>query len=216
MATPSAAVEPSVADQLRADMLAGRLQPGERLMEIQLAERFQCGRAAVRAALIELQAEGLISREANRGASVRRITIEEAVQITEARAALESLIAAEAARKVNDDERHELQALVDDMRAAVAEDRQSDYSDMNRVLHRRLEEISGHRVAGELIQVLRNRAAHHQYRLSMMPGRPAESVEQHAAIVAAVAAGDADAASAAMGAHLASVIDVLHRWGDAQ
>ena len=48
-----------------------------------------------------------------------------------------------------------------------------------------------------------------------MPGRPAESLVQHEAIVDAVVAGDEDRAAEAMRDHLLSVIDVLQRWGDA-
>ena len=59
---------------------------------------------------------------------------------------------------------------------------------------------------------LRNRAAHHQFRLALVPGRAAESLAQHRAIVEAVTSGDGPAAEAAMRAHLASVIDVLRQW----
>ncbi len=193
----------------------GVFPPGDRLVELQLSERYRCGRATVRAALVELTTEGLVEREANRGATVRRLTVGEAIQITEARAALESLIAGHAARHATGEERAEIARIVDDMRAAVAADEQVAYSDLNRVFHRRLREISGHEVAADLVANLRNRAAHHQYRLALMPGRSAVSLEQHAAIADAVAAGDESAAAAAMDAHLRSVIDVLQQWGDA-
>lgn len=205
----------SITDDLRTDILSGHFPPGDRLLEIALTERYDCGRAAVRAALVELSAEGLVEREANVGAKVRRISIEEAIQITEARAALESLIAGRAATEADDTDRTELQGIVADMRAAVGEDRTADYSELNAVLHRRIREVSGHVVAAHMVSNLRNRAAHHKYRLALMPGRPAESLEQHAAIVDAIVAGDADGAAAAMHDHLASVIDVLSRWGDA-
>lgn len=205
----------STTDDLRQDILTGRFEPGDRLLEIPLSQLYDCGRAAVRLALVELTSEGLVEREANRGATVRRISITEAVQITEARAALESVIAGRAARNASADDRKELATIIDDMRTAVAEDRGGDYSGLNATLHRRLREMSGHVVAAQLVTNLRNRAAHHQYRLALMPGRPAESFDQHAAIVDAVVAGDEGAASMAMGEHLRSVVDVLGRWGDA-
>jgi len=205
----------SVTDDLRRDILNGRFAPGDRLLEVPLAEHYQCGRAAVRSALVELKSEGLVEREANRGAAVRRISITEAIQITEARAALEGLIAAQAATHATENDRAELREIIADMRSAVAEDRSRDYSDLNARFHRRLREMSGHAIASELVANLRNRAAHHQYRLSLMPGRPSESVEQHAAIADAVITGDADAAGDAMREHLRSVVEVLGRWGDA-
>jgi DNA-binding GntR family transcriptional regulator len=205
----------SITSELRSDILDGRFEPGDRLLEVPLAEQYACGRAAVRSALVELTTEGLVEREANRGATVRRISITEAIQITEARAALEGLIAAQAARVASEDERDELRRIISDMREAVTDGRGTDYSDLNAVFHRRLREMSGHAVAAELVANLRNRAAHHQYRLALMPGRPNESVEQHAAITDAVVAGDEAAAARAMRDHLGSVIGVLRRWGDA-
>ncbi|WP_428120408.1 GntR family transcriptional regulator [Candidatus Poriferisodalis sp.] len=204
----------SVTDDLRRDILTGRYEPGDRLLEIPLAEHYECGRAAVRSALVELTSEGLVEREANRGSTVRRISITEAIQITEARAALESLIAAQAARNATSQHHAELRGIIDDMRAAVREDRGRDYSGLNALLHRRLCEMSGHTVAAHLVANLRNRAAHHQYRLAVMPGRPGESLGQHAAIVDAVVGGDESGAATAMRDHLQSVIHVLGRWGD--
>ena len=200
---------------LRQDILSGRFEPGDRLLEIPLSAQYDCGRAALRSALVELTTEGLVEREANRGATVRRISIAEAIQITEARAALESLIAAQAARHATADDHAELRRIIADMEAAAGEGQGGDYSTLNALLHRRLREVSRHDVAAQLVANLRDRAAHHQYRLALMPGRPFESLGQHRAIVEAVVARDETAAAAAMNAHLLSVIDVLGRWGDA-
>lgn len=201
-----------VADRLRDDILQGAFPPGERLIELQLTERYGVGRAAIRAALVELDAEGLVQREANRGATVRRITVGDAVEITEARAALEGLIARLAAERATADERDELQTLMADMTRAVAQDDKLRYSKLNRVLHAALRRIARHRVADDLVANLRNRAAHHQFRLALMPGRAAVSLGQHRAIVEAVVAGDGPAAETAMREHLASVTDVLRQW----
>jgi len=201
-----------VSDQLRNDILNGEFPPGERLIELQLTERYGVGRAAIRSAIVELGAEGLVVHETNRGATVRRVPIEEAIEIAEAREVLEGLLARRAAERATDSEREELSQVVADMRAAVAANRQADYSELNRVLHRRIREISGHSTASELVANLRNRGAHHQFRLATMPGRAGDSLPQHAAIVEAIVAGDGDAAAEAMRAHLSSVQEVLGSW----
>ncbi len=201
-----------VADRLRDDILRGTFPPGERLIELQLTERYGVGRAAIRAALAELDSEGLVRREANRGATVRRITVAEAIEITQARAALEGLVAGLAAERACDADRERLRSLLADMVTAVAQDDKTGYSALNRRLHSTLCTIARHRVADELVANLRNRAVHHQFRLALVPGRAEESLAQHRAIVEAVVAGDGPVAEKAMRDHLASVIDVLRHW----
>ncbi len=207
MTEPVAAV-----DVLRRDILAGRFAPGERLVELHLTERYRCGRATIRAALVELAAEGLVDRQVNRGATVRRTTVAEAIEITEARVALERLTAAHAARRATDDERRALRALTAEMAEAVAIGDAPSYSELNGRLHALIREASRHRVAADLVANLRNRASHHQYQLALMPGRPEESLAQHTRIVEAIASGDEEAAGEAMADHLASVIAALRRW----
>lgn len=202
----------TVADRLRDEILDGTFPPGERLIELQLSERYEVGRAAIRSALVELDAQGLVQRETNRGATVRRISVAEAVEITEARAALESLVARRAAERATVDDRRKLRGVIRDMNAAVKADDKAGYSRLNRELHALLPRIARHQVADDLIANLRHRAVHHQFQLSVMPGRAAESLSQHRAIVAAVVAGDGEIAEMAMREHLESVIDALRQW----
>jgi DNA-binding GntR family transcriptional regulator len=202
----------SVTDLLRDDILSGFVAPGERLIEAALSGRYEVGRASVRAAFVELQGEGLVSREEHRGATVRRISVAEAIEITEARCALEGLIARRAADMATKTDKANLKALIAAMTKAVKHNELLEYGKLNAQLHESLRLIAQHRVADDLVANLRNRAAHHQFRLSTVTGRAAESLPQHRAIVAAVVANDGDAAELAMRVHLGSVIDVLRHW----
>ena len=212
MTVNRAVARQTVTERLRTDILQGVFPPGDRLIELQLSERYEVGRAAIRAALVELDAQGLVRRETNRGATVRRISVAEALEIAEARAALESLVARRAAERATDADRKELEGLVEEMTTAVEEERKQDYSALNRRLHAALPRIARHTVADDLIHNLRDRAVHHQFQLALVPGRAAESLAQHRAIVVAVVAGDGDAAASAMRGHLESVIDALREW----
>lgn len=200
--------------RLRVDILKGTFAPGERLIEVALADRYSVGRGAVRAALVELRAEGLVDMEANRGAVVRRIGLEEAIEIAEARKVLEALLAARAASNQDPAAKETLLEIVEEMRDSVAAADNARYSKLNRLLHGRIWEISQHRVAKDLVANLRDRSAHHQFRLAVMPGRSEESLQQHIAIVDAIVAGNAQDAEDAMRDHLESVIQVLGRWSD--
>lgn len=203
-----------VTDQLRDDILSGFFPPGKRLVEAQLTERYGVGRAAVRAAIVELRTEGLVSHAVNRGATVRRIPVDVAIEIAQARAVLEGLLARAAAERASDDDRAELQQVISDMRDAVSADDQKAYSGLNRVLHRRIREISGHSVASELVANLRHRGAHQEFQLSLQDGRSSVSLPQHSDIVDAIVAGDAERAERAMHTHLQSVEAALRSWTD--
>jgi DNA-binding GntR family transcriptional regulator len=205
----------TLVDRVRHDILEGVFSPGERLIEVDLADRYSCGRAAIRSALVQLETEALVDRRANKGAQVHRIPVAEAIEITEARRAVESLVAARAARNASDTEKQTLRQLISDMRAAVAEGDAGAYASLNRTLHEDLLAISRHVVAMELVRNLRNRGVQNQFRLAVVPGRQDQSLQQHAAIVEAVVSGDETGAARAMTDHLDSVIEVLGRWADA-
>jgi len=199
---------------LRREILEDVFPPGSRLVEADLCVRYAASRATVRAALAQLASEDLIDREANRGATVRRISVDEAIEITEARSALEGLIASRAARNATEAERAELSAIGAEMRIAVDKGDVVGYGQLNTRLHEALRLAGKHHEANVLVANLRNRAVHHQFRLAMVPGRPGESLVQHEAIISAVVAGDETGARDAMVAHLVSVADVLRRWSE--
>ena len=201
----------SVTDRLRDDILAGSFAPGTRLIELQLTDRYGVGRAAIRSAIVELDKEGLVVRETNRGAKVRAISVEEAIEVYEARAALEGLMARHAAREATKLEREELRALVPGMREAVERDAPTRFAALGRDLHERVSQIGRHRVARHLVGTLRNQSRGHPDRLSAIPARPEQSLAEHIAIIEAICSGDADEAQAAVERHIESIIATLRR-----
>src|SRR3954454_5474706 len=129
---------------LRAAIVSGELLPSERLVEEDLARRLGLGRAAVRMALVRLEHDGLVERERNRGARVRRVSESEAVEILEVRAALESLAARKAAARATPKDVRTLRAILREMGAKRERGDLIAVSDANARLHRRIVEISGH------------------------------------------------------------------------
>lgn len=195
--------------RLREAILSGAYMPNEHLVEADLARSLETGRANVRAALSRLEHEGLVEREPHRGARVRRITETEAIEILETRAALEALAARQAANNVTPEDAAELRAILDEMRAHNLANDLLAYSDTNGRLHRKIIGIANHRTVERLIATLNAQNVRFQYRTILAPGRPAHSLKEHEAIVQAVIAGDADAAEAAMRAHLSHVAETL-------
>jgi DNA-binding GntR family transcriptional regulator len=196
-------------DLLREAILRGEYLPGERLVEAQLCERLGASRFNVRAALQDLAADGLVKVERNKGAHVRKVPLDEAVEITEVRMVLEGLVAARAAARVTDEQASELDEIGLLMRRAVNAGEFRRYSDLNQRLHSLIRTIAGHRTAEGIIDTLRGQLVRHQFMLSLHPGRPAVSLPQHERIIAAIRAHDPAAAEAAMREHIASVITAL-------
>jgi DNA-binding GntR family transcriptional regulator len=196
-------------DLLRSAILRGEYLPGERLVEAQLCERLSTSRFNVRAALQDLAADGLVKVERNKGAHVRKVPLDEAVEITEVRMVLEGLVAARAATRVTDEQASELDEIGLLMRRAVGAGEFRRYSDLNQRLHGLIRHIAGHRTADGIIETLRGQLVRHQFMVSLHPGRPAVSLPQHERIIAAIQAHDPAAAEAAMREHIASVIVAL-------
>src|ERR1700761_5938591 len=132
---------------LRQAILSGDVAPGQRLVEEELAAMLGVTRQSLRAALLDLAAEGLVERIPNRGARVRVVTTAEAVAITECRMALEALCAVKAAERITDDEAARLRELGEQLKLAVADANPVKYSELNRELHRRVGVISAQQVA---------------------------------------------------------------------
>lgn len=194
---------------LRNAIVSGDLVPNQRLVEADLAAEYGASRGNIRVALSELSVEGLVERMQNRGARVRAVSVDEAVEITEVRAALEALCARKAAERITDEQIDDLKQLAARMKDAVDRGDRESYSECNQMLHASIISISAQQTAASTIQRLRGQAVRFQFRLARQPGRPAVSLPQHLAIIDAVCAHNPDAAADAMRVHLESVADVI-------
>jgi DNA-binding GntR family transcriptional regulator len=198
-------------DSLREAIVRGNLAPDARLVESEVSAAFAMSRGAVRTALVRLEGEGLVVREPNRGARVRRVSDEEAVEILEARAVLEGLAVRHAAERIDDQGIQRLEARLARQRALVEEGDLLGASDANADLHATLLELAGHGAALRLTRLLNSQSVRYQYRTFLIPGRPAASLAEHQAIVDAVAAGHGEDAEQAMRSHLFNVAQAVRR-----
>jgi DNA-binding GntR family transcriptional regulator len=208
---PSAA-EQRVTDLIRDAIVRGEYAPNQRLIEADLSEAFAASRAAVRTALLELAGEGLVERLPNRGARVRAITLQEAIEILEVRIGVEGLCAAKTAETLTDEDADAFARLKADMLEAVAEGDLVEYSRLHQSLDARVRELSHHATAAEVLGRLHAQSVRHQFKLSSRPARAKVSVLEHAAIIDAILARDPEAAEQAVRAHLLSVIGALRQF----
>jgi DNA-binding GntR family transcriptional regulator len=195
-------------EALRDAILRGEYVAGQRLVEADLCERFAATRFVIRSALQSLSGQGLVEVKRHQGARVRVVSMEEAIEITEVRRALEGLCAARAAQRATGKDRTELRRIIKEMKAA-AKAEPLRYSELNAELHGAIRRIAGHETATRIIEQLRGQMVRHQFHLALVPGRPQVSLPQHEAIAAAIIAGESVAAEDAMRSHIDSVLASL-------
>ena len=194
---------------LRAAIAEGDLLPGARLVEADLVAMLGVSRGNVRLAIEALAAEGLVERIPHRGARIRVISTDEAVAITEARMALEALIARKAAGRVTAAQAGRLRRHLATLRSALDAGDLLKYSTLIQRLHELVRDIAAQPVASGLVDRLQAQLVRHQFQLSLRPGRPQVSLRELTALVDAIADRDPDRAEAAAVSHFRSVIAAL-------
>jgi DNA-binding GntR family transcriptional regulator len=202
----------SLLDKLRLAIYRGELAPGQRLVESELAEKYDTSRGAVREALALLQNDGLITRQRNRSAWVRPVTLEEAIEILEVRAVIEGLCAAKAATRATKKDHRALRKMADEMTDAVKRGDVLTDSRVSDQVHAKLREIAGQQTAAGIIDRLRYQGVRYQFHVSLLPGRLAEGAQEHLDIIDAVIDGDSREAEQLTRDHFASVVRALRQF----
>ena len=147
-----------VFDALRDDVVFGRLNPRERLVEADLVMRFQTHRAAVREALAALELAGLVERQRNKGASVRDLKPETVEQIYAVRLLLETTAVGCMPLPLEPAALDDLIAIQHEHERAVHDNHLRRIFDQNNLFHRHLYGQCGNPVLMELIDQCATRA----------------------------------------------------------
>ena len=93
---------------LREAIIMGELKPGERLMEVQLAQKMGVSRTPVREAIRKLELEGFVNMIPRKGAHVAKLSVKDIMDVLEVRASLDGLATSLAAERITEDELKEL------------------------------------------------------------------------------------------------------------
>lgn len=175
-----------VFESLREAIIHGRLRPGERLMEMQLAEEMGVSRTPVREAIRKLELEGFVVMIPRKGAYVSGISVKDIVDVFEVRAGLEALAAGLAAKRITDEKLEKLERsllqinevrIKDDLNAIVETDINFHEIIYKACLNDRLVQI---------VTLLKEQI--HRFRTTSLaqPGRSKNAQAEHRAIVEAI------------------------------
>ena len=190
-----------IVERLREDILAGRLEPGSRLIECDLTVRFAVSRGPVREALRRLSADGLIEHWPHRGAVVRRLTEREIRELFLIRIEMEALGARLAAAAEAPDQRARFAASIEPI-YSDAQRNSCDYLKENAAFHDAVMALADNLELRDLAGRLQLPLIMAQVGDVLTPPVLEASVREHRLIAAAIVDRDPDAASARMREHL--------------
>ena len=201
-----------VFNTLRKAILKGELKPGERLMEIALADRLGVSRTPVREALRQLELEGLVKIIPNKGAYVTGITPKDVHDIYMIRSLLEGMCARWATEHITPEQIEQLEEIVllSEFHLKKDKDKVVQVSDLDGKFHHVLYEASNSRIMEHTLSDF-----HKYVKMARMlsvgaKNRAEKSIEEHKAILEAIKKGDADEAERLANLHIMHVMENLH------
>ena len=167
-----------VFNTLRQAILKGELKPGERLMEIALAERLGVSRTPIREAMRKLEQEGLVVMIPRRGAQVANITEKDLNDVLEVRIALENVAIEKACARMTEEEMRRLWLAAKEFEHTIAEGNLVKLAEADVAFHEVIYQASDNK---RLIQVLNNmREQIYRYRVEYLKQRRSESATWNA------------------------------------
>ena len=191
-----------VAELIRQRIYSRELEPGSWIDEMKMAEAFGISRTPLREALKVLAAEGLVTMKVRRGAYVTEVSEKDLRDVYHLLSLLESDAAATVAEQATEAQLQQLQQLHQALEAAVADADQ--FFRVNEAFHMQLLALCDNRFLSQVVADLRKVMKLNRHQSLFKRGRIEDSLQEHAAIVQALAQRNPGAARQAMHTHFAN------------
>jgi len=199
--------EERVADYLREGIISGMYPRGSRLKQAELATQLNLSITPVREALKLLEAEGYISRDSYRGASIVPFDPAASEEILQLRLTLEAILVQGAVENATTQDIEALQVLETEFEEAFGKGDPAVARGVNYRFHRKLYDIAKMPHTLHFVQIL---WARYPFDLiNAVTGRVNRAAEEHKEIIAAISARDSSGAVLAMRKHIESGWEVL-------
>ena len=198
-------------ESIEEEIATGRLLPGTRLDETELATRFGVSRTPIREALRLLLGEGLVETRPQRGAVVAQVTPQRLIEMFEVMAELEAMCARLAARRMSDAELAQVESAHESCRGSAAARDADAYFYANERFHYAIYAASHNTFLFEQAAALQRKLRPYRRLQLRVRNRPQRSFEEHQAILDALREGDAEKAVQAIRSH---VVVQGERFGD--
>jgi len=199
---PPISLTDGVAAQIRDGIAAGRLKPGQRLVESEIASQMGISRAPVREALRQLEFEGLVEGRVRRGYAVRELSTDTLLEVYNLRALLEPVLARSASSRIGPDELALFQTLIDRMRESVRGDDWNEVVNVDREFHALIGRLSGLPLTAQIFDHLNEQVRRFTALMMSSYQEREQIVDEHNALLTALVSGEPERAAHEMRLHL--------------
>ena len=191
-----------VCEHIREAIISGVFSPGERLMEIQMADEMGVSRTPVREAIRMLEKEGFVVMIPRRGTYVSNMSIKDINDVYEIRISLDTLAAGLAAERITDGELEELQCLLVKIGEAIESNNMAKIVEADIEFHDVLYKASRNERLRNIINNLREQITVIRGVSMRYPGRLKDTQEEHRRLVESIAARNVEKSQEAARIHL--------------
>lgn len=194
---------------LKSLLVEGKISPGSKLNERELAERLNVSRTPIREAIRRLAADGLVELIANRGAIAVQLSIDDVIHTFDVIAELEGYSGELAAKNISDSTLSELEALQYEMMASYARRDLSSYYKLNLRIHRLINQAANNPVLATLFSQVNSRIEALRFRSNQDGVKWEKAVEEHQEMLDALKARDSARMRKVMITHVTNKRDVV-------
>jgi DNA-binding GntR family transcriptional regulator len=194
---------------LKSLLVEGKIAPGSKLNERELAERLNVSRTPIREAIRRLAADGLVELIANRGAIAVQLSIDDVIHTFDVIAELEGYSGELAAKNISDSTLSELEALQYEMMASYARRDLSSYYKLNLRIHRLINQAANNPVLATLFSQVNSRIEALRFRSNQDGVKWEKAVEEHQEMLDALKARDSARMRKVMITHVTNKRDVV-------
>ncbi len=198
-----------VYEELKLQILTGKITPGTRMMEVELAESMGVSRTPIREAIKKLEKEGLVTIEPRKGAYASQISVKDMVDILEVRQDMEGLAAYMASYRMTPKQMKELEVIAAGYNKAVEEGNMADMIKYDTDFHNLIVESCNNSILTMMINQLQELLLRFRYVYYDNIKRAEKMPSEHSMIMEAIEDGRSDAARAAAEMHIERIKDMV-------
>lgn len=203
-----------IASTIRNYIIEGKIKPGERLLEPNVAKLLGVSRTPLREAFLQLESEGFLKFNPRKGALVTETSLEDAEETYEIKGALEALAASLASSNITPQQIDEL-IIINKKMESIANSKKKDYKsflELNSIFHQKIYELCGNEKLKKTIKTLRNQTLRYNYIFLSLLSHLNESVNEHFEIIQALKKGNKKEVEIAVKNHNDSALRLLKNY----